>query len=73
MTSFAMDMPHRDSTFKAQFNKKMNTTSSMDVLYRNFQKELKEQYNSNFMIPICANPKNVNIYSYALIVCYETY
>ena len=67
MSSFAMDMPHRGSTFKAQFMKQMNTTSSMDTLYLQFQQELKEMYPNPQMIQTCKSVKNVNIYT--LFVC----
>lgn len=70
MTSFAVDMPHRGSTFKAQFLKSMNTTGSMDSLYRDFQQELKNKYpRPQYMIPICSKPKSVNIYSAICCVC----
>lgn len=70
MTSFAVDMPHRGSTFKAQFLRSSNTTGSMDSLYRDFQQELKNKYSQpKYMIPICKNPKSVNIYSAICCVC----
>ena len=65
MNSFAMDMPHRGSPFKSQYMKQMNTTNSMDTLYKTFQNDLLAMYNNTkgkYQIPICVNVKNVNIY-----------
>ena len=63
MNSYAIDMPHRGSTFKAQFMKSMNSTNSMDTLYKTYQTELSRQYvKQSYRIPICENPKLTNIY-----------
>lgn len=63
MNSFAIDMPHRGSTFKAQFLKNMNSTNSMDTLYKTYQTELSKEYvGKSYKIPICENPKLTNIY-----------
>lgn len=70
MTSYAVDMPHRGSTFKAQFLKTMNTTGSMDTLYLEYQQELKNKYPSpSYKIPICKQQKGVNIYGVICFVC----
>ena len=60
--SFAIDMPHRNSRFKARFLEENSTSTNMDHMYSVFRNELKAKYSGRPKLPICASKKAKNLY-----------